>query len=161
MFLLESLATSSAFVSVPAWPQPLWPGASCGLLIGQLSGMCLFVSVRPSTQKQTASSWHMEDTSIMPAVPTSGSTVLSPNLLASSCLICSEKLLSEVQAGCCFSSLLSHPRVTGTNKQNMTTVKFTCESVWRSAQLVRRTKAEESSVLPEDHLCPWLPLPVG
>ncbi|XP_035889536.1 synergin gamma isoform X9 [Phyllostomus discolor] len=53
-----------------------------------------------STRRQTASSWRTEDTSITPAVPTSGSTVLNPNLLASSCLTCSEKLLYyEVPAG--------------------------------------------------------------
>lgn len=94
-----SIATCSAFVCVPVWPWPLWPGEVCMLGADQLLGAeetwlapRLFIFGRHSTQKQTISSWHMEDTSIMPAVPTSGSTVLNQNLLASSCLICSEKL---------------------------------------------------------------------
>lgn len=64
----------------------------------------LFIFGRHSTPKQTASSWHMEDTSITPAVPTSGSTVLNQNLPASSCLICSEKYLFEVPTGSVFPS---------------------------------------------------------
>lgn len=66
----------------------------------------LFISGRHSTLKQTVSSCHMEDTSITPAVPTSGSTVLNQNLLALSCLICSEKILYEVPTGFVF--FLSH-----------------------------------------------------
>lgn len=65
----------------------------------------------------------------MPAVPTSGSTVLNQNLLASFCLICSEKLLCEVPAGFFF-FFLSHPWVTGTNEQKTSTAKFTSMNLY-------------------------------
>lgn len=88
-----------------------------------------------STQKQTVSSWLMEDTSITPAVPTSGSTVWNPNLLVSSCLICSEKLLNEVPTGFCFFLVFVTPM---SDRDQWTECKY-CkvhlhESIWRIPQ---------------------------
>lgn len=79
---------ASASVSWRGVRAGCWSVPRCG---GSLTGPpCVFLPGRRSTRKRTASSWRMEDTSIMPAVPISGSTVSNQSLPASSCLICSE-----------------------------------------------------------------------
>lgn len=107
-----------------------------------------------STQKPIVSSWHMEDTSITPAVPTSGSTVLNQNLLASSCLICSEKFLNKGPTGFCFFPITPH-EVTGSQKQNAGTVQCTSVKLYEDSPSHSGDRgAAGFPVLPTDALCP-------